>query len=100
MHVQLYNPKNNNIKSIKWGVSWTYLIFGGWALLFSGKWILIGVELVLNMLIAAAGVGAPLTGIYHVYLFFFGNKTYARHLLSKGWRPSNDESARILGVPR
>lgn len=96
-YVRLKNPKNGAVKTIKWGVSWAYLFFGGWALLFSGRWIFIGIEIALNIAIALAGVGAPLTVIYHIFLFLFGNKSYARYLRNtKGWEPVSEEDARML----
>lgn len=99
MKVHLVNPKNNRAKAIKLGVSWVYLFFGGWALLFSGKWIYIGVEVVLDILTGvSAGAASPLLGIYHLFLFFFGNKSYARYLLSKGWQPAHDSDRQLLGV--
>lgn len=96
-HIRLRNPKNGNIKEIKRGVSWVYLIFGGWALLFSGRWLYILVELILNILIAAAGTGAPLTIIYHIFLFLFGNRFYANYLVhKKGWVPVSEEDSASL----
>lgn len=95
-YIRLVNRKNNRVKEIKMGVSWVYLFFGGWALLFSGRWIFIGIEIALNVAIALLGVGLPLTAIYHVFLFFFGNKSYAHYLVSKGWEPDSDTDAAML----
>lgn len=96
-YVRLKNPRNGAVKTIKWGVSWVYLFFGGWALLFSGRWIFIILEIVLNIAVAAAGIGIPATGIYHLLLFLIGNKSYARWLKSRGWEPVSEEDARIIG---
>lgn len=99
MKVHLVNPNDNRTKSIKWGVSWVYFIFGGWALLFSGKWLYIGFEWVFDIVMGATGgAAAPLVFLYHLFLFFFGNKSYARHLLSKGWEPMHDSDRQLLGV--
>lgn len=97
MKVHLYNPDNNKTKTIKWGVSWVYLIFGGWALLFSGRWLFIGIELLFEILIAV-GIGIPLCLIWHVVLFFWGNKLYAHYLVRKGWQPDGDIDRRLLGI--
>lgn len=99
MYVYLYNPSNNRARKIKWGVSWTYFFFGGLALLFSGRWLYIIIELVLLMLNVKQPVGAILISMYHLYLFLFGNKSYARHLISKGWKPSDEATSRLLGIP-
>ena len=99
MKVHLINPKNNHAKSIKWGVSWVYLIFGGWALLFSGKWLYIGLEIVFDIVAGVtAGAASPLVFLYHLFLFLFGNKSYARYLHNKGWEPAGEEDRKLLGV--
>lgn len=97
MRVHLVNSKNQHIKEIKWGVSWVYLIFGGWALLFGGRFIYIVIEAILNILAAvSAGTLAPLTVVYHIFLFLFGNKVYARYLLHRGWEPADNADKMVM----
>lgn len=95
--VNLRNPLNNKVRTIKWGVSWSYLIFGGWALLFGGKFLWLLLEVFADAL-ALTGVGAVVPVIYHIFLFLFGNKAYARHLYKKGWVVNDDKSKQIMGV--
>ena len=90
MKCTLVSPTGYRSKSIKVGVSWTYLLFGGWALLFSGKWILILVELILDVLTSVTGISGVLLVVYHIYLFFFGNKTYIQYLKYKGWTEASE----------
>ena len=98
MKVALYNPKTNRSISIKWGVSWTYLIFGGLALLFQRRWIYMLVEICLIAMfkLTEHRLFSVILFLYHVTLFLFGNKIYARYLLDKGWKPANEVSKSVL----
>lgn len=96
MEIFLVNPNTNARKAIKAGVSWVYLFFGGWALLFQGRWMYIAIELVLDVISTKVKGLAVVLVIYHIFLFFSGNKSYARHLVKKGWQPADEHSANML----
>lgn len=97
MKINLISPDGKRNKSFKYGVSWCYLIFGGWYSLFKKQWTIIGIEIILNVLIAA-GVGLPLTVIYHVLLWLCGNKMYAKYLVRNGWEPAGEADRKLLGT--
>lgn len=105
MKICIYNPTTNRSRCIKWGVSWLYLFFGGWAAVFQRQWALVVVEVVLTALvnITKSSEGsfsitcAVALALFHVLMFFSGNKIYARYLVSKGWQPADDMSRSVLG---
>ena len=96
--VTIYNPKSGLMKRMKYGWSWLYLLFGGWALLFRGQWVYLLIEFVLNVLCTKGLLHWSLIGGYHTFLFFFGNKLHVKHLVNKGWRPATAADASRIGM--
>ena len=79
--------KNNVLKEVPFGFSWTNLFFGLFVPLLRGdlKWAII-------MLVVAV-----LTyGFSWIIFPFFYNKIYMKSLLENGWVPANENDKAIL----
>ena len=68
-------------------------------MLFQARWIFFFGELILLALCSLWGKFAVLLTIYHLVLWFCGNKVYAKYLLRHGWTPVSDEDVKILEQP-
>ena len=79
--------KNNVLKEVPFGFSWTNLFFGFFVPLLRNDLIWAFVMLILAVLTC---------GFSQMIFPFFYNKIYIQSLLEKGWMPANENDKAIL----
>ena len=72
--------KNNVLREVKVGYSWTVFFFGPFPFMFRGQWGWAALAFLLCFL--TYGLAGPFIG-------FFANRSTARFLAENGWTPLN-----------
>lgn len=94
MIVELMNKEKGKTKKCKVGVSWTFLFFGPFVMLFRADWISLLVLAIVNYFTANIHAAAPF--LIAVFVMLTYNNYYIKTLIKSGWEPSNEESRKIL----
>ncbi|MFD1471009.1 DUF2628 domain-containing protein [Companilactobacillus mishanensis] len=99
MMVNLTNSNTKDVKQVKVGFSWTTFFFGFIPAIFRWdlKWFLIILIIEIIASIPTLGFGFSVVGI--IFSFFY-NRLYINDLIKKGYRPSDEESKKILSERR
>ncbi|WEV38789.1 DUF2628 domain-containing protein [Lactobacillus sp. ESL0680] len=97
MKVRLKN-KNNNIKEVKLGFSWTEFFFGWWPMLIRGdfKWAIISFVINVVLFIFLGAFSAAAWYPYTLIMAFFYNKLYIKDLIAKGYAPIDTGDEELL----
>lgn len=93
MTLDLVSPKGK-IKKCKVGVSWTFLFFGPFVMLFRADWVSLLILAIVNYFVANINSVAPF--LVAVFVMLTYNNYYIKRLLKAGWEPANEESKKIL----
>lgn len=93
MIVDLVSPKGK-VKKCKIGVSWMFLFFGPFVMLFRGDWFSLFTLAIVNYFVGNIHMAAPY--LVAVFVMLTYNNYYIKKLIKAGWSPTNEEGRKIL----
>ncbi|WLV24477.1 DUF2628 domain-containing protein [Aciduricibacillus chroicocephali] len=87
--------KDNFVKEVKVGFSWTTFFFGFFPALIRGdlKWAAIIFIVTLSVGFFTVGIGGWVTSLVFAISY---NKIYTKNLLKKGYEPADEKSRKLL----
>lgn len=95
-YVRMYNPKTNDTKDTKIGISWTTFFFGPFVPLFKRDWwglLLYAIYIVLIFLIPIHGSQKYL---FAILMFLWYNAIYVSTLYRQGYVPKTDRDWKVI----